>query len=304
MYEQILNFISIKRQVSMNTTLKFVRLFGIGMFLIIMSFIVVQAQGQEWRKIGPWGGNITDIKVKLINDSLLRLSTYQDSIVVASYGAGIFIADSSGGLNTPTTPVGNPKWIARNNGLPSLKVLCLAAGKVGIGDSMYVGLDGNGIYKTTNAGLTWEPAFSSGNAMGTRVINKIAVNPKEFAIAYTATTQGLWKTTDLGATWTELKPAGGNGGAAWKSVAIHEYETSRIYATPTTGGRLHRSTDDGATWNNYLVVDGSAQITAMALAYSTLDTIYIGCNDGKVKEVTFTTNGNTTSGVVVNKSTG
>ena len=305
MYEQILNFISIKRQVSMITILRFVRLFGIGMFLIIMSFELVQAQGQEWRRIGPWGGNITDIKVKLINDSLLRVgATHQDSIVVASYGAGIFIADSSGGLATPTTPPGNPKWIARNSGLPSLKILCLASGKVGTGDSMYVGLDGNGIYKTTNAGLTWEPAFSLGNAMGTRVVNKIAVNPKEFAIAYAATTQGLWKTTDLGTTWTELKPSGGNGGASWKSVAVNEYETSKVYATPTTGGRVHRSTDDGTTWNNYLVVDGSAQITAMALTCSALDTIYIGCNDGKVKEVTFTTNGNTTSGIVVNKSTG
>jgi len=265
----------------MKLNVRLARLFGIGMFLTILSFVMLQAQpGIDWRLIGPWSGNITDIKVKYINDIMRNDGTHRDSIVVASYGAGVFIADA--GRVEGAILDNSAGWIPRNTGLPSLKVTALAIRGIGQGDSMFVGLDGYGIYKTTNAGLTWERAFGLGDAMGTRVINDIAIHPNQSWEAYVATNQGLYKTTSFGVTWI---PMNNNNNGVWKNVKMHEYTTQKVYAT--TNGQLYRSTDNGTTWGGPYSVNGSAQVTAMALAYSALDTLWVGCSDGSVKEVTF-----------------
>jgi photosystem II stability/assembly factor-like uncharacterized protein len=250
----------------------------------------MQAQQQPWRTIGPWGGNITAVKIKFINDSVLFHGDLNDSIVVASYGSGIFI---TGDLNETATanttgnhPVnwapsaGNPNytWVPRSDGLPSLKVLSLAIRNIGQSDTMFVGLDGSGIYKTVNAGLNWERAFGLGDAMSTRSVYDIAIHPNTSWVAYAATNQGLYRTTNFGVTWVQVI----NGGTFTK-VQMHEYTTQKIYAT--SGGNLYRSTNMGVSWTTHSV--NGSQITAMALAFSALDTIYVGCDNGNVYEVTF-----------------
>ena len=272
----------------MKLNLRLARLFGIGMFLTILSFTILQAQEQPWRAIGPWGGNITAIKMKTINDSTLTVvngGSLADSIVVGSYGAGVFITGPLNGTGAiDWAAASNVVWVPRNNGLPSLKVLSLAVRNIGQSDTMYVGLDGSGIYKTVNAGLTWERAFGLGDAMSRRSVYDIAIHPNTSWVAYAATNQGLWKTTNFGVVWSQVIP-GAN--ATFTKVQMHEFTTQKIYAT--SGGLLYRSTDTGNSWSNHAIT--GAQITAMALAFSALDTIYVGCDNGTVHEVTFPPDG-------------
>ena len=277
----------------MKLNLRLVRLFGIGMLLTILSFTMLQAQPTApWRAIGPWGGNITDIKFKFINDSGLVTAGMADSVIVASYGSGIFITGGlcegpGGAAVIDWTAPNSIVWEPRNNGLPSLKVLSLASRKIGQGDTMYAGLDGYGVYKTVNAGRKWERAFGLGTEMGKKSVYDIAIHPNTSWVAYAATSEGLWKTTNFGVTW---EPVMGRGTTfattgVWNNVQMHEFTTQKIYAT--SGGQLYRSTNMGASWGGPYSVNGTAEITAIALAFSALDTIYAGCSDGTVKEITF-----------------
>ncbi|HEY9188500.1 MAG TPA: T9SS type A sorting domain-containing protein [Ignavibacteria bacterium] len=272
----------------MKQKLWFARLFGIGMFLTVLNLCVSFAQEtpDRWKRIGPWGGDIRDIKIKWV-DTVFHTAAGgpYDSVLIASYGAGIFITDSivSNGSGT--------HWIPRNNGLPSLKVNCIGVRRLGLGDTLYAGLDGYGIYKSYNGGLTWERGFELGGAMGTKSVYAIAVHPHTSWIAYAATNDGLYKTTNFGVTWSLSK----NGGS-WKDVTLHEYATQKIFAVQNSS--LYRSTDGGTTWGGPYAMGST--VNTIALAYSALDTLYAGLADGSVKEVTFPGDVFT----VVNKSNG
>jgi hypothetical protein len=263
----------------MKLNLKLAKLLGIWMFLTIISFTLLQAQRtptQEWRRIGPWGGNITSIKVKYINDSSLALSgagDAKDSIIVASYGAGIYIKDAAEILDNSIA------WTPRNSGLPSLKVLSLASRNIGQGDSMYAGLDGYGIYRTTDAGKNWEPAFGMADyQMRSAVVNDIAIHPNQSWIAYAATSTGLWRTTSFGGSWVKVRDG------KFDKVTMHEYYSQKVYAL--SEGQLYRTTTMGTSWQGPFSANGS-KMTAIRLACSALDTVYVGCDDGTVREITF-----------------
>jgi hypothetical protein len=106
---KLILFHQTKGEISMKLNVRLARLFGLGMLLTILSFVMLQAQPDvDWRKIGPWSGNITDVKVKFVNDIMRNNANGpRDSLVVASYGAGVFIADILDASGVPTKP---PIW--------------------------------------------------------------------------------------------------------------------------------------------------------------------------------------------------
>jgi photosystem II stability/assembly factor-like uncharacterized protein len=260
----------------MKQKLWFTRFIGIGMFLTVLSLCVFAQVDVKWREIGPWGGDIRDIKMKIVDSTTKARSTPNwkfDSTVVASYGAGVFINDSAA--------TGN--WISRNKGLPNRKVLCLGIRKIGYGDTMYVGMDGYGIYRTYDAGESWEAASGSGVlSIVTRKVYAIAVHPNQSWKILAATDQGLWKTVNCGATWTQVgAPVPTN--QLITDVQWHEYSTGKVYAS--SAGSIYYSDDEGATFTAYVV--NTTTINCLALAFSPYDTLFCGMQDGKVYEITF-----------------
>jgi photosystem II stability/assembly factor-like uncharacterized protein len=138
----------------------------------------------------------------------------------------------------------------------------VGTGEVWVRNSTSVG---DGIYKTNNAGETWQK-------MGlekTERIAKISIHPKNPDVVFVAALGNLWnssperglfKTTDSGKTWEKILYVDENTGCC--DVAIDPGDPDILYAgmwefrrTPwsfSSGGKgsgLFRSTDGGKTWS-------------------------------------------------------
>jgi photosystem II stability/assembly factor-like uncharacterized protein len=269
----------------MKKNLWFARLFGIGMFLTVFS-LGLFAQGTNtnvfWKPIGPWGGDIRDIKMKVADSAakaFFGLGNAKDSVLVASYGAGVFITDSAAANN----------WISRNTGLPSRKVMSLGIRQSGKGDTIYVGLDGFGVYRLLlGSSGTWQPANGTGvGSIATRSVYSLAVHPNKSWEVYAATDQGLWKTVNAGATWTQIVDLPALPIQLYTEVAVQEYGTGKVYAAG--GSQVYRSINNGdvGSWSSYNLTGNSAAVNSLVIAPSAFDTVFAGTNDGKIYEVTF-----------------
>jgi len=132
-------------------------------------------------------------------------------------------------------------------------------------DTFYFGSVGGGVWKTENAGHTWNPISDEGIPIGS--IGAIAVAPSNPNILYVGTGEpdirsqhsygnGMYKSTDAGKTWTHI---GLEGTRQIGRVAVDPANPNRVYvaalghvydANPDRG--VYRSTDGGATWKKIL----------------------------------------------------
>jgi photosystem II stability/assembly factor-like uncharacterized protein len=165
---------------------------------------------------------------------------------------------------------GGANWSPSNNGLPTNTNLSIGALAI---DSInpaivYVGLGSggliNGVYKTTNGGITW-----SAGGLLRGPINLLTIDPSQTATLY-AVVNVVVKSTDGGNTWygTGLL----NSTAA---LAIHP-NNSTIYAGSRTGAS--RSIDGGASWTEINSGITNTSVSAVAIDPSNPATIYAAGN--------------------------
>ncbi len=133
---------------------------------------------------------------------------------------------------------------------------------------------GNGVYRSTDGGSTWQNI----GLKDSRAIGRIIVHPKDANVAYVAVSghlwadggeRGLFKTTDAGKTWKPVLQAKGAGAArtGCSDVVFDPANPETLYATLyarqrtpwgfTYGvaasdgedvGGIFKSTNGGATW--------------------------------------------------------
>jgi hypothetical protein len=209
-----------------------------------------------WTDLGPTdiGGRITDLVVD---------AGHPDTIFVAAAGGGIWKSTDAGASFVTSWPDSNVQAIG-----------ALARGSdgtlwAGTGEANPPGggltYFGDGIYKSTDNGATWQ--FSG--LAGSGSFGRIAVDPTNPNIVYaaaagtvsTSTAQrGIYKSTDAGATWQPVlaPPSATTGGV---DIAIDPTNPNRIFASlwdhhrnngaRTYGGvgsGLYRSDNGGTTW--------------------------------------------------------
>ena len=117
------------------------------------------------------------------------------------------------------------------------------SGVPGDATTFYFGSVGGGVWKTTNAGMTWTPIFD-GQPIAS--IGAIAVAPSNPNVIYVGTGEtdirsqigfgdGVYKSTDAGKTWTQHRPARHRARSARSSStrAIPTSSMSRRSATST-----------------------------------------------------------------------
>lgn len=149
------------------------------------------------------------------------------------------------------------------------KVVWVGTGESWTRNSVSVG---NGIYRSTDGGDTWE---FKGLPDSERV-NRIVVNPKDGNVVYAcvpgklwsdSTDRGLYKTTDAGAHWT-LVLKGGNASTGCSGLAMDPRNPDRLFAglwdfrrkgwtfrsggegpTAASGSGLFLTEDGGKTWH-------------------------------------------------------
>jgi photosystem II stability/assembly factor-like uncharacterized protein len=132
----------------------------------------------------------------------------------------------------------------------------------------YMGTPGGGVWKTTNAGRTWEPIFDQAHVAS---IGDLVVAPSDPNVIYVATGEqtdgnGLWKSTDAGATWTNL---GFADSPIIPSVLVDPHDANFVYVavagrfTPSESRGIFKSTDGGKTWRKVFYKDDHTSPTEL-----------------------------------------
>ena len=143
----------------------------------------------------------------------------------------------------------------------------------------YMGATGGGVWKTENAGLTWENISDGFFNVGT--IGAIAVAESDHNVIYVGTGEksirgvttsqgdGIYKSTDAGATWVHIGlPKAGQ----ISRIKIHPTNPDIAYAGaqgqiwgPNKERGVYRTIDGGKTWEQVLSVDAQTGATDLRM---------------------------------------
>jgi photosystem II stability/assembly factor-like uncharacterized protein len=232
----------------------------------------------SWRSVGPTatGGRIVDIAVHPQNEH------------------HILAASAAGGL-----------WETKNNGT-TWSLIFSNEGSISLGDvafdpqqpeTIWVGtgeannqrssLQGDGVYKSTDGGKTWQHKGLKDSFH----IGRIVVDPTNSDVVYVAAAghlyteneeRGLFKTTDGGNTWNKVLYINPRVGVI--DVIVHPTNPQIVLAASYErlrrpwnldeagpGSAIHRSADGGQTWTRLQGGLPDGQIGRIGLAYFAAD---------------------------------
>ncbi len=211
----------------------------------------------DWELVGPYniGGRVTD---------LVLHPTNQDIIYIGTSVGGVFKTTDSGMSwepifdNAGSLSIGNLAIDPQNP-----ETIYVGTGEAN-GSATSGAFFGDGIYRSTNGGATWENiGLEDSQHIGRIVVDPQNSNRIFAAVAGTlyekGNNRGLYRTDDGGQSWTNVlfmsdstscidvvvHPENPNivYAATWERI---RYAYQRDYGGPTSG--LHRSTDGGNTW--------------------------------------------------------
>jgi photosystem II stability/assembly factor-like uncharacterized protein len=139
----------------------------------------------------------------------------------------------------------------------------------------YIGVVNGGVWKTTDAGRTWNPIFDD---QATASISAIAVAPSDSNVIYVGTGDGLIKSTDAGRTWMRL---GLRDGQQIPQIVVHPREANRLwvavlghpYGANEERG-IFRSSDGGRTFEKVLYQGPDTGAADLALDPQNPDIVY------------------------------
>jgi photosystem II stability/assembly factor-like uncharacterized protein len=239
-------------------------------FLLLLLTVLVQAQtvdpqlygGMRWRSIGPWRGG----RSIAVAGSVQRPKEY-------------FFGATGGGVWKTTD--GGENWLPVSDGqirTSSVGAVAIAPSNpdivvIGMGERDIRGniTEGDGVYKTLDAGKTWTH-IGLGD---TKTVSRILIHPTNPDVMYVAAlgpvythpgvpdseARGVYKTADGGKTWDKVLAGGPRAGAVDivmdpanpEVLVAATWEAWRSPWTLNSGGpnsAIYKSTDGGRTWRN------------------------------------------------------
>jgi photosystem II stability/assembly factor-like uncharacterized protein len=152
--------------------------------------------------------------------------------------------------------------------------------------TLYVGTRNGGVWKTTNAGTTFEPIFDGQPKLS---IGDVVVAPSNPNIVWVGTGEpycarsstsgdGVWKSTDAGKTWTNM---GLRDSHHIARIQIHPKDPDVVYVASmghlfsTNAERgVFKTTDGGKTWTKVLFVNDKIGAVDLVLVLSAPDTLF------------------------------
>lgn len=143
----------------------------------------------------------------------------------------------------------------------------------------YFGGVGGGVWKTTDAGITWNNVTDG--FLGTASVGAIAVAPSDPNVVYvgmgehaprgvtTSHGDGVYRSTDAGRTWTHLGLAATR---AISRIVVHPTDPDRVWVAaqgspygPTEERGIYRSDDGGTSWTKVLFVAEDAGASDLSM---------------------------------------
>jgi len=168
----------------------------------------------------------------------------------------------------------------------------------------YMGATGGGVWKTANAGLTWEPIADS--ALGAGSIGAIAVAPSDPNVIYVGTGEstlrgnvspgdGMYRSTDAGKTWSRI---GLTDGGQTARIMVDPRDPDRVYVAvlghvfgPNAARGVFRTSDGGKTWQKVLFRSDSAGAVDLVLDPSNPRVLYAALWQAQRTPWSFTSGG-------------
>ncbi|HNV77578.1 MAG TPA: glycosyl hydrolase [Gemmatimonadaceae bacterium] len=150
----------------------------------------------------------------------------------------------------------------------------------------WMGTTGGGVYKTTDAGMSWQPATDRyfGGTIGAIAVDHL--NPDIVWVGggetdirgNTSHGDGLWKTTDGGRTWQML----GFKEEYISTIRIHPTNPSIAYIgvfgdvfKATSNRGVYKTTDGGKTFSKVLFVNDSSGVIDIAMDVTNPEILYV-----------------------------
>jgi len=154
----------------------------------------------------------------------------------------------------------------------------------------YMGATGGGVWKTSNAGQTWQNISDGEIPVGT--IGAIGVAPSDANVIYVGTGEapirgvttsqgeGIWKSTDAGQTFSFIGlPKAGQ----IAKIQIHPTDPDLVYVAvqgqiwaPNPERGVYRSKDGGETWEQVLAVNPDTGATDITMDPTNPRVLYAG----------------------------
>jgi photosystem II stability/assembly factor-like uncharacterized protein len=154
------------------------------------------------------------------------------------------------------------------------------SGTIGQPGVFYAGMPCGGLWKTSNAGITWQPIFDDIKTASS--VGSVQVAPSDPNIVYVGlgdgTTggghnegNGVYKSTDAGVTWTHM---GLDFAKQIPTILVDPSDPNVLLAAvlgdskaPSSDRGGYRSTDGGKTWTKTLVTDSVTGVQNMSWAF-------------------------------------
>ncbi len=144
---------------------------------------------------------------------------------------------------------------------------------------------GNGMYKSSDKGQTWQTLSSTVNKPEFTFVNRILVDPQNANVVVVSTIRGVFRSEDGGNTWEEGKILPENiyasrfaplAGRYMSIVANHRNFNTQYVAIESYG--VLRSTDGGKTWTDASAGLGFSERIELAVSLSNPQKIYASVN--------------------------
>ena len=157
--------------------------------------------------------------------------------------------------------------------------------------TFYVGTRNGGVWKTTNAGTTFEPVFDGQAALS---IGAVAVAPSNAGVVWVGTGEaycarssnsgdGIYKSTDAGKTWTNM---GLRDSHHIARLAIHPKNPDIVYVAAmghlfsnNAERGVFRTRDGGRTWDKVLYINDKVGAIDVAMVDSDPNVLYAAMYD-------------------------
>ncbi|HET9030034.1 MAG TPA: hypothetical protein VFN49_07650 [Candidatus Aquilonibacter sp.] len=222
----------------------------------------------EWRLVGPYiGGRVVAVAGVPDQPNVFYMGGVQGGVWKTENAGNSWDNITDGKMGTISHSIGAIAVAPSNS-----KIIYVGTGESDIrGDWA----NGEGVYKSTDAGETWKYA----GLKETRQTSAIVVDPHNANIAYVSSMghvfkpnadRGVFKTTDGGKTWKKVLFVDDNTGA--NDVVMDSKNPNILYATMwqaqrtpwnlTSGGPgsgVYKSTDAGAHWTKISTHPGFAK---------------------------------------------
>jgi len=250
-----------------------------------VSFASTDGGGVQWEPIGGLDGQVVQaVAVDPTNADIVYAAAWRNNVESA------VLKSEDGGETWQASAVGLPDQFG-----PSTRALIVDPQTP---TTLYLALEGLGVFKSIDAGATWAPANAglpfpcsaetSGNVTVVAVCLAnlaIGTDPTSTTL-YIGTSRGLFRSSDGGTSWT-LAGAPLNGGSV-SALAVDASNPATVYAATRSISydiegtdpsarlsRVYRSGDRGTTWSEVSRDFADAYVSALSLDPSEPNRVYV-----------------------------